>query len=135
MNNHRPTYHFLPPANWMNDPNGLIQWEGQYHLFYQYNPYAAVPGNIHWGHAVSADLVHWADLPIALGPTPGSVDAGGCWSGCAVDDGGLPTLIYTGFRDGAQRPCLATSQDGLLTWVIRTPIGPFGLTILDFGYV
>lgn len=137
MNNHRPAYHFLPPSNWMNDPNGLIQWEGQYHLFYQYNPYAAVPGNIHWGHAVSADLVHWADLSIALSPTPGSVDAGGCWSGCAVDDGGLPTLIYTGFRDGVQCPCLATSQDGLLTWekypgnpIISNP--PEGLELVGF---
>src|SRR5713226_2862143 len=48
---HRPHYHFLSPANWMSDPNGLIQWKGQYHLFYQYNPYGPVPERIHWGHA------------------------------------------------------------------------------------
>ena len=67
----------------MNDPNGLIQWKGQYHLFYQYNPFAPVWGSIHWGHAMSDDLVHWRDLPIALAPTPGTVDEYGVFSGCA----------------------------------------------------
>ena len=73
----------------MNDPNGLIQWRGQYHLFYQYNPYAPVWGSIHWGHAISDDLVHWRDLPIALAPTPGTVDEDGVFSGCAFDDDGV----------------------------------------------
>lgn len=113
---HRPQYHFLPEANWMNDPNGLIQWQGQYHMFYQYNPNGAFHGTIHWGHAVSNDLVHWEHLPIALAPTPGGPDQDGCWSGCAVDDGGVPTFIYSGERNHAQRACLATSSDGLLTW-------------------
>lgn len=111
---HRPGFHFLPPQNWMNDPNGLIQWQGRLHLFYQYNPHGPFHGSIHWGHAVSDDLVHWSDLPVALAPTPGGPDADGCWSGCAVDDGGVPTLIYTGVHP--QVVCLATSQDGLLTW-------------------
>ncbi len=111
---HRPQYHFTPPTNWLNDPNGLIQWRGQYHLFYQHNPHAPVHGSIHWGHAVSDDLVHWRDLPIALAPTPGGTDAGGCWSGCAVDDDGTPTLVYTGVHPQAVH--LATSADGLLTW-------------------
>ena len=66
---HRPRYHFLPPANWMNDPNGLIQWRGKYHLFYQHNPRGALHADMHWGHAVSSDLVHWTHLPIALAPT------------------------------------------------------------------
>ena len=112
----RPGYHFLPPANWLNDPNGLMHWKGEYHLFYQYNPGGPIHGNIHWGHAVSTDLVHWTHLPIALAPTPGSVDEDGCWSGCAIDDQGVPTLIYTGLRGGEQRPCLATSSDDLRTW-------------------
>jgi beta-fructofuranosidase len=113
---HHPRYHFLPPSNWLNDPNGLIQWNGEYHLFYQYNPHGPFHGTIHWGHAVSADLVHWRHLPIALAPEPGTADEDGCWSGVAVDDGGVPTLIYSGNRNGAQRACLATSADGLLTW-------------------
>src|ERR671916_3155974 len=77
----RPTYHYLPPANWLNDPNGVIQWNRAYHLFYQYNPHGPFHGTIHWGHASSRDLVHWVDLPIALAPTPGGPDEDGCWSG------------------------------------------------------
>lgn len=110
----RPQYHFLPPANWMNDPNGLIQWKGQYHLFYQYNPYAPIHDRIHWGHAVSSDLVHWTDLPIALTPTVGRADAEGCWSGCAIDNNGIPTLFYSGHYP--QVVCQATSADDLLSW-------------------
>jgi beta-fructofuranosidase len=132
---HRPRYHFLPPANWQNDPNGLIEWQGQYHLFYQYNPHGAFHGTIHWGHAVSADLVHWDDWPIALAPTPGGPDAAGCYSGCAVDHDGVPTMLYTGIRPEVQ--CLATSGDDLVTWqkhpanpVIAAP--PPGLTVLGF---
>jgi len=105
---HRPQYHFIAPGNWLNDPNGLIQWDGRYHMFYQYNPRGAFHGTIHWGHAVSDDLVHWTDLPIALAPTPGGHDAEGCWSGCAVDNGGVPTLIYSGVFP--QTVCLATGS-------------------------
>ncbi len=119
----RPQYHFLPPSGWMNDPNGLIQWQGTYHLFYQYNPAGAVHRAIHWGHAVSADLVHWADRPLALAPTPGGPDADGCFSGCAVDDGGVPTILYTGVRGPAQRPCLAVGSPDLRTWV-KDPANP-----------
>jgi beta-fructofuranosidase len=116
IDSHRPRYHFLPPSNWMNDPNGLIYWQGTYHLFYQYNPHAPFWGTIHWGHAVSTDLVHWADWPVALAPSPEGADQGGCWSGCAVDNGGVPTLIYSGDRNGKQRACIATGTDNLRTW-------------------
>ncbi len=115
---HRPIYHFLPPANWMNDPNGLIHWQNEYHLFYQYNPEAPVHGNIHWGHAKSEDLVHWTHLPIAMAPTPGGADEDGCWSGCAVvDERGVPTFLYTGVRHKyrVQHACVATSSGDLLT--------------------
>lgn len=119
----RPVYHFQPEANWMNDPNGPIQWKGAYHLFYQHHPHSTLWGPISWGHAVSSDLVSWRHLPLALTPTPGGPDADGCWSGCAVDDHGIPTLVYTGVRkDKAsqggyrQMQCIATSADDLLSW-------------------
>jgi beta-fructofuranosidase len=134
---HRPRYHFLPPANWLNDPNGLIHWRGQYHLFYQYNPGGPQWGDIHWGHAASPDLVHWRDLPIALAPSPGGPDAGGCWSGCAFDNNGTPTILYTGGNSDAQLPCLAVSHDDLLSFekspanpVIPAP--PAGLDLVGF---
>jgi beta-fructofuranosidase len=138
MNNpHRPRYHFLPEKNWLNDPNGLIQWGGEYHMFYQYNPNGAFHATIHWGHAVSSDLVHWRHLPVALAPDPGSADEDGCYSGVAVDDDGVPTLIYSGNKKRTQRACLATSTDGLRTWqkyegnpVIAAP--PPDLDLLEY---
>ncbi|MBN8590532.1 MAG: glycoside hydrolase family 32 protein [Anaerolineae bacterium] len=116
---HRPRYHFLPPSNWMNDPNGLIQWKGQYHLFYQYNPSGPLWGNIHWGHTISDDLIHWRDLPIALAPTPGGPDETGVFSGCAVAYEGQPVIIYTGTRGTRheiQTQCVATGTDDGLVW-------------------
>ena len=118
---HRPRYHFTPPANWINDPNGVIEWDGRFHLFYQHNPDAAVWDNMHWGHAASDDLVHWTDLPIALSPTPGGPDEDGCWSGCAVNNNGVPTIIYTGVQGDWQLPhnqrvCIATGNDDLVSW-------------------
>ena len=115
---HRPRYHFLPAANWMNDPNGVIQWDGRYHLFFQYNPDGAYHANVHWGHAVSDDLVRWRELPIAIAPTPDSPDQGGIFSGCMVNDGGTPTAIYTGVNDDytVQTQCLATGNHDLTQW-------------------
>jgi beta-fructofuranosidase len=111
----RPGAHFAPKANWMNDPNGLIFWNGQYHLFYQHNPRSTTPfAKICWGHAKSPDLVHWEDLPLALTPTPGSVDEDGCWSGRAVVNNGQVFLLYTGFGQRRQRPCAARALDDQL---------------------
>ncbi len=111
----------------MNDPNGFIQWKGRYHLFYQHNPNAPTWGDMHWGHAVSHDLIHWTDLPIALAPTPGSYDEAGVFSGCAVDHAGVPTIFYTstrGSRNEIQTQSIATGSDDLLTWTkdLRNPI-------------
>jgi sucrose-6-phosphate hydrolase SacC (GH32 family) len=91
----RPIYHFCPPANWMNDPNGTIYHNGYYHLFYQHNPYGDGWGHIHWGHARSTDLVHWEHLPIALWPSQ-ELGEEHCFSGCAAVNGaGQPMLLYT----------------------------------------
>lgn len=134
---HRPRYHFLPPNNWMNDPNGFIEWQGVYHLFYQHNPHAPAWGSIHWGHATSKDLVYWQDEPIALIPDPNGPDADGCFSGCAVDGGGVPTLIYTGFRSGEQTQCIATGDPSLRHWYSHpaNPVlvgAPPGMRASDF---
>lgn len=64
----RPLYHFTPEKNWINDPNGLCQVDGVYHMYYQYNPNDSVWGDMHWGHAVSRDLLHWETRPVAMAP-------------------------------------------------------------------
>ena len=132
---HRPQYHLLPAANWMNDPNGPIYWQGKYHMFYQYNPNGAFWGDMHWGHAVSEDMVRWKHLPMALAPTPGGPDKDGVFSGCAVIDNGVPTVIYTGVNPETQ--CVATSGGELTEWkkfagnpVIAAP--PAGLEVTGF---
>jgi beta-fructofuranosidase len=114
----RPRAHLTAPSGWLNDPNGLIHWRGEYHVFYQYNPFSTSWDAPHWGHAVSTDLVTWRQLPIALRPTAGGPDTDGCFSGCMVDDGGDgPLAVYTGVRNGeggeVQSTCLARAADGL----------------------
>jgi beta-fructofuranosidase len=123
----KPHYHFLPPNGWMNDPNGLIQHKGVYHMFYQHNPNEARWGQIHWGHAASRDLVHWEHLPPALAPGPEPVDAGGIFSGCCVIHRGVPTIIYTGAAHPdyhLQLPCVALGDADLLNWhkYARNPV-------------
>ena len=90
-----------------------MQIDGRYHVFFQYNPVAPVHEAIHWGHVSSTDLIHWQEHPIALAPRPGLIDGAGCWSGCVVDDGGVPTAVYTANPDGTPEmqssPCTVGS--------------------------
>lgn len=119
----RPRYHFGAPTGWLNDPNGLSQWDGVYHLFYQFNPDAPRHANILWGHATSTDLVEWSDRPIALIPDAEGFDRDGCWSGVLVDDGGTPTIVYSGHAGDAQLPGLAIGDSTLDTWT-KDPANP-----------
>ncbi|HKZ90825.1 MAG TPA: glycoside hydrolase family 32 protein, partial [Candidatus Limnocylindrales bacterium] len=112
----RPTFHLAPPRGWINDPNGLIQVDGTYHVFYQYNPAEAVWGNIHWGHASSPDLVRWQQEPVALAPSPDGPDADGCWSGSAVMGASGPVIFYTGRRGDDESVCVAHGDRQLRTW-------------------
>ncbi|WOL02302.1 beta-fructofuranosidase, insoluble isoenzyme 4 [Canna indica] len=100
---YRTAYHFQPPKNWINDPNGPMYYNGLYHFFYQYNPNAAVWGNIHWAHSVSVDLINWAPLDLALAPTD-PFDAYGVWSGSAtILPGDGPVILYTGISSENQQ--------------------------------
>ena len=93
----RQRLHLKAPDNWVNDPNGFIYYKGYYHLFYQYFPYGPRWGTMHWGHAVSRDLVSWEHRDLALYPTMRE-DQNGCFSGSAVEEDGKLYLIYTGVR-------------------------------------
>lgn len=120
----RPRYHFTPARNWINDPNGLVYFEGEYHLFYQYNPHGKEWGHMSWGHAVSADLLAWEELPVAIPEKEFMI-----FSGCAVIDHenssglsqyGRPPLValYTAHFEQEQRQVqhLAYSLDRGRSW-------------------
>jgi beta-fructofuranosidase len=147
----RPQFHLLPAKNWMNDPNGPIYFNGKYHMFFQYNPQAAVWGDMSWNHAVSPDMLHWTHLPLAMTPTPGGPDAAGCFSGSTIAVGKRVYAVYTGvvectpdkatIRDGSNKlresQCLTFTDDPeLARWtklpqpVIPDP--PAGLKITGF---
>ena len=116
----RPRLHFTAPRGWLNDPNGLVHVDGVHHLFFQHQPDTIDWGPMHWGHAVSRDLVTWDSRPIALAPDPDGV----AFSGCAVqlDDGTLAAVFTNVADDGTQDQRLAVSEDGD-TWV-RHPGNP-----------
>ena len=146
---YRPSFHFSPPSHWMNDPNGMVYHDGEYHLFYQHYPDSTVWGPMHWGHAVSEDLVHWEHLPIALYPD----SLGYIFSGSAVVDKGNTSglgsdgrdplvAIYTyhdaeaesAGRDDHQTQAIAYSNDNGRTWTKYegNPVIPNEEPIRDF---
>ncbi|XP_042512375.1 beta-fructofuranosidase, insoluble isoenzyme 1-like [Macadamia integrifolia] len=99
---YRTAYHFQPPKNWINDPNGPMYYNGIYHLFYQYNPYGSAWGNIVWAHSISFDMINWIQLNPAIYPSK-PFDVNGCWSGSAtILPGNKPVILYTGI-DGQKR--------------------------------
>ncbi|MCS7055802.1 MAG: glycoside hydrolase family 32 protein [Thermoflexales bacterium] len=119
----RPHFHFTPPQHWINDPNGLVYFDGEWHLFYQHNPFGSEWGHMSWGHAVSRDLAHWEHLPLAL---PEQADYMIFSGSAAVDwhnsggfgDGIHPPLIaaYTAHSPREQTQHLAFSRDRGRTW-------------------
>jgi fructan beta-fructosidase len=134
----RPQYHFSARRHWLNDPNGLVYFEGEYHLFYQYNPFGDRWGHMSWGHAISSDLVHWHELPVAIPEDPDTmifsgsvvVDAGNT-SGFGSDGRTPLVAIYTGFQRsaaGLQNQQLAYSVDRGRTWTKYA-----GNPVLDLG--
>lgn len=140
----RPVFHLTPYVGWMNDPNGFSYYRGQYHLFYQYNPYDTEWDCMHWGHAVSHDLLHWTYLPAAMAPEE-NYDSFGCFSGSAIElKDGRQLLMYTGVRKDAgvnakdiQVQCLAVG-DGLdykkieNNPVLDASVLPAGKSVNDF---
>jgi sucrose-6-phosphate hydrolase SacC (GH32 family) len=123
---HRPQYHFISPEHWMNEPHAPFYFNGKYHIFYQHNPQGPYWNHIHWGHAVSDDMIHWEDMPVALAPEGDSVTPDGVWSGDATfDKDGLPVLLFTAGDDskvpnqmtGLARSTFAEDGDiNLPTW-------------------
>lgn len=133
----RPGFHFSPRENWMNDPNGLVWYDGEFHLFYQYNPERPDWGNMSWGHAVSPDLVRWTHLPIALEFTgteyvfSGSVVVDHVNTSGLGRDGAPPMVaLYTNYDPATKRQAqaVAWSNDRGITWQ-RHPDNP----VLDIG--
>lgn len=127
----RPVWHYRPEKNWINDPNGLCQAEGVYHMYYQYNPHGDQWGDIHWGHATSRDLLHWQEREIAMEPLTSAGEIHCFSGGCCKDENGRPHFFYTsigreedgrGSRGGAQQ-WFAEPEDASLMRLVQSPEG------------
>ncbi len=113
MSDKRLSVHFEAEKGWINDPNGLCWYKGEYHAFFQHNPYSAQWSTMHWGHAVSCDLLHWQELPLALVPTEPYEDGDGCFSGSALEKDGVLYLMYTSVsKERGQTQSMAMTRDG-----------------------
>lgn len=119
-----------PSRGWINDPNGIVYWNGRWHVFFQHNPAAARHDLIHWGHVSSADLLVWQEHPVAFGPDPTGPDRYGCWSGVFVSGLDRPAIAYSGLVDDTltSTVCLRYGSPDLDTWgspmiIGRTPHG------------
>ncbi len=131
MNDHmpRPTFHFTPQRNWINDPNGLVRHRGLWHLYFQHNPEGPDWGNMSWGHATSTDLQHWTEHPVALPYRHGEqIFSGSVVAPPPDSDGPLTAYFTSAYADGHQAQSRATSRDGGYTWQLD-PDNP----ILDRG--
>ena len=132
----KPSYHFAPARNWMNDPNGLVYFEGEYHLSYQYNPYGDRWGHMSWGHAVSRDLVTWEELPVALPETDVMAFSGSAvidWNNASgFGKNGRPPMVaaYTGYdpKTKNQSQYIAYSNDKGRTWTVHGKVLDIGST-------
>jgi fructan beta-fructosidase len=135
----RPQFHFSPREHWTNDPNGLVFFEGEYHIFYQYNPFGDTWGHMSWGHAVSPDLLHWKELPVALPEEKGVM----IFTGSAVVDHtnssgfclhNKPCLIavWTGHTSTLQTQNIAYSNDRGRTWTKYSGNPVLDLHLKDF---
>lgn len=118
----RPLFHLAPIAGWLNDPNGFCFFNGNYHLFYQHNPNSARWGRMHWGHAISSDLINWKHLPIALSPDTKNDNFLGCFSGSATEKDSKLFLMYTGVSFFKQHQLLAESEDGIFFSKHKKPV-------------
>ena len=105
----KPKLHFTAPYHWINDPNGLIYYKGNYHIFYQHFPYDNKWGTMHWGHAITKDFVNFEHLPIALYPSK-DFDRNGCFSGSAIEIDGQLYLYYTAIKYAKENPSNVHNQ-------------------------
>ena len=137
----RPQFHFTPEKNWMNDPNGLVYYKGEYHLFYQYNPFGNSWGHMSWGHAVSSDMIHWKHLPVALAEVNGVMifsgsavvdwnNSSGLCNSTDPKDKSCLVAIYTGHVETPRHESqhIAVSNDRGRTWTKFA-----GNPVLDIG--
>ncbi len=141
LEKYRPLFHFTPEQNWTNDPNGLVYYNGEYHLFYQYNPFGTTWGHMSWGHAVSKDLLDWEHLPVALFEEDGImifsgsavVDHGNTSGLCEGDD--CMVAIYTSHvavGEKKQHQSIAYSNDQGRTWTKYSENPVLDLGMKDF---